>query len=78
MLLMLHLLISKLETAMLPKLYLSIIQLKQSLKVATPEQYRGNRPIIRGFEVDVTSNIKDARTFVGSTSTKDSLTLYLA
>ena len=35
-------------------------------------------PIIRGFEVDVTSNIKNARTFVGSTSTKDSLTLYLA
>ena len=77
MLLMLHLLIQKLETAMLPKLYLSIIQLEQSLKVATPEQYRENRPIIRGFE-DVTSNIKNARTFVGSTSTKDSLTLYLA
>ena len=49
-----------------------------SLKEAKRDQRRGSKAPLKGFKVEDGTKIKDAKSFLGSTVTKDSLTLYLA
>ena len=49
--------------------------MEKLLKKATQELNRGNKPPIRGFKVDDTTKIKNARTFLDSTTTRDSNSL---
>ena len=52
--------------------------IKESLKETTRERRRGNKAPVIGYQVSDTTTIKDAKSFLGSTTTKDSLILYLA
>jgi hypothetical protein len=49
-----------------------------SLKEATRARRRGSTAPVKGYKVEDTTRIKDAKYFLGSTSTKDELTHYLA
>ena len=50
-----------------------------SLKEATRERRRGGKKVpVRTYKAEDTTKIRDAKAFLGSNATKDSLTLYLA
>jgi hypothetical protein len=50
----------------------------ESLKETTRERRRGGKKAPVGYQVNDSTKIKDRNTFLGSNTTKDSLTLYLA